>query len=140
MGINYDSQETITVNQVTFSKKDIYRVVDSFYSKIQDHPNLKIPFASVHNWPEHIDKLTHFWWTRLGGEPYMDVDYNPILKHYQSGFTEALLSQWLELFHSVLNENLNTEQTKLWKLISEKMGSALSMKNKMYTEYIASQK
>ncbi len=129
--------ETLSINNVEFSHADIFNVVDTFYALVPQDPDLKTPFQSVHDWPEHIDRLTHFWWTRFGGEAYMFAEYNPVGKHYYAGFTPELLKIWLGLFHKVLNEKLKPEQAQLWKLISEQMGKGLSAKNEMMKEYMA---
>lgn len=124
--------ETVQVNGIQFTHKDIYLVVDNFYNRIQEDPILKIPFQSVHNWPEHIKKLTHFWWTRFGGEPYMEISYDPVTKHFIAGFNSTFLTRWLALFHDTFKEYLRQDQVDIWKLISERMGDALSMKNEIY--------
>ncbi len=124
-------EETVSFNDVTFSFKDIYDVVDRFYTKVQHDELLKVPFSSVHDWPHHIDHLSHFWWVRLGGEAYIDARYNPPLKHFKAGFNEKLLARWLELFYETLKENLNSEQAHLWAITAQRMGQALNMKNEI---------
>lgn len=123
---------TISVNGVIFSHQDIYRVIDTFYSRIQQDAILSVSFRSVHDWPEHIDRLTHFWWIRFGGQAYLSTEYNPITKHFFAGFNDNLLERWLGIFHQTLDEHLTTEQSHLWKLISERIGHSLSIKNEMY--------
>jgi hemoglobin len=56
-------------------------------------------------------------------------------KHFFAGFNETLLSRWLTLFHQTLNEKLNPEQAKLWTMISERMGQALTFKNEAYKKH-----
>lgn len=127
---NYpQADETLVINGVMFTHGDIFSVVDDFYTRVQKDALLQVPFRSVHDWPEHIARLTHFWWIRFGGRIYMFSDYNPVLKHFFSGFNEEFLKRWLELFHQTLKEQLNEEQYMLWKSISEKMGKALSIRN-----------
>lgn len=126
-----DAQE-LTLNGVTFSHRDIRVVVDRFYSKVQEDPLLKTPFASVHDWPEHVRRLTHFWWIRFGGNPYMFTHYNPVPKHYHAGFNGPFLERWLALFHETFREFLNERQTELWTAVSVRMGHALTLKNEMY--------
>lgn len=122
-------QEQIVVNGVSFSHKNIFDVVDDFYTRIQHDPILQTPFQSVSDWPEHINKLTHFWWIRLGGRPYLATDYNPVLKHYLAGFNSTLLQRWLQLFHATITDHLSMEQVNLWKSLSERIGEVLTIKN-----------
>lgn len=124
--------DEITVNGVTFTHEEMFQVVDTFYTKIQDDPLLKVPFQSVHDWPEHIRRLTHFWWIRFGGKPYLFANYNPVAKHFFAGFNGVFLERWLRLFHEVLDEKLNHDQAALWKLVSDRMGHALSFKNELF--------
>lgn len=131
-----NNNETIRIQGVLFSHKDIHDVVDDFYNRIQIDSVLQIPFRSVENWPDHIQKLTHFWWIRLGGKPYLLNHYNPVAKHYFAGFNRELLTRWLAIFHDTLQSLLNPDQTEIWKLISERMGEALFMKNEYFrSEY-----
>ncbi len=129
-----DGHETVAIKGIDFSHKDVFEVVDTFYYRVQQHPQLKVPFQSVHDWEEHIQRLTHFWWIKFGGNPYLLTSYNPVLKHFQAGFNEELLTHWLTLFHQVIDEKLTPEQANLWKLISSRMGEALSIRNEMYRE------
>lgn len=122
----------MTVGGVEFTHKDIKKVVETFYNKVAVDPVLKVPFQSVHDWPEHIERLTHFWWIRFGGKPYMFSYYNPVPKHYYAGFNQTLLSRWLMLFHEVLSTHLNKEQCRVWTSISERMGQTLSQKNELF--------
>lgn len=116
---------------VRFSHSDIYLVVDNFYKKVSKHPSLKIPFQSVNDWQDHIERMTQFWWIRFGGKPYMFSQYNPVLKHYYAGFNQKYLTEWLDLFHDVIRSQLTTEQFKAWEGMSVQMGRGLLMSNKM---------
>lgn len=128
-----EPNQLVEVNGITFSHDDIYRVVDDFYTRIQSDPILQVPFKSVHDWPDHIRNLTHFWWMRFGGKPYLFHAYNPAAKHFYAGFNRDLLKRWLDLFHQTLQTQLAPEQVMLWKLISERMGESLNAKNERLT-------
>jgi len=124
--------DTVEVHGVSFTHADIQAVVEDFYTRIQFDPVLEVPFRSVHDWPEHIERLTHFWWIRFGGDAYLFSHYNPVLKHFFAGFNADLLSRWLKMFHETLKSKLSAPQYELWSLISSKMGEALSMKNDIF--------
>ncbi len=124
--------KTVKLNGIEFTHDDIFRVVDNFYDRIQQDPALQVPFKSVEDWPEHIRNLTHFWWTRFGGQPYLFNFYNPVEKHFFAGFNQELLTRWLFLFSETLQTQLKPEQAALWTLISERMGEGLSIKNELY--------
>lgn len=129
----------VEVNGVQFTHDDLFRVVDEFYTRVQRDELLSVPFRSVHDWPEHIRRLTHFWWIKFGGPVYMWAEYNPPQKHFFAGFNNVLLERWLSLFHTVLEEQLSAEQAALWRVISIRMGQGLSAKNEMLKKHYAGQ-
>lgn len=133
-------EEVVLVSEVAFSHDDIFRVVDAFYTRIQNDPILQIPFRSVHDWPEHVKRLTHFWWIRFGGAPYLFNFYNPVAKHYFAGFNRELLARWLDIFQSTLKSQLRQDQSDLWSLIAQRMGDALAIKNEMFGEEYESER
>jgi len=124
-----EPSECIEPGGVKFKHADLLRVVKSFYTRVQADQDLKIPFASVEHWPEHIDRLTHFWWAKFGGRPYMETEYDPVGKHFRAGFNEFFLERWLNLFHHTLSECLTEPQALLWKTVSERMGQSLLIRN-----------
>jgi hemoglobin len=128
--------DAVQVNGVSFSHDDIFGVVDSFYRLVAIDELLKTPFASVHDWPNHIEKMTHFWWFKFGGELYLEEHYDPVTKHFAAGFNAEFLERWLGLFQSVLASKLRPEQSELWKALSFRMGQALYQKNEMYKDYL----
>lgn len=123
---------TIQIEGITFTFENIQSVVEDFYTQIQFDPGLEVPFRSVHDWPEHINRLTHFWWIRFGGRPYLLDRYNPVLKHFLAGFNDELLSRWLSLFRTTLEKILSREQSMLWSEFAESMGASLSARNESY--------
>lgn len=113
------------------SWEDINRVVSSFYKQVEKDPLLRVPFQTVNDWPHHIERLTHFWWIRFGGKPYMDVSYDPVGKHFETGFNEHFLERWLEIFKSTLFKELNKDQAELWYEFAQSMGVALTRNNEL---------
>lgn len=130
-----NSAKVVNVNGVIFSRQDIFRVVDDFYTRIQQDPILQVPFRSVVDWPEHIHRLTDFWWVRFGGKPSVFNSYNPVAKHFFAGFNQDLLTRWLAIFHQTLQDQLTPEQANLWKLLSERMGETLFIKNELFKNH-----
>jgi hemoglobin len=128
--------DVLEVGGTTLSFKDIRSVVESFYTDVAKHEVLKVPFSSVKDWPHHIERLTHFWWLRFGGTPYMEVQYNPVFKHLEAGFNEAFLEKWLQLFKKTLFSTLTSEQATIWFELAQRMGQALSQKNEMAKAHV----
>ncbi len=126
-----DQKEPLVLRGIPFTWDDIHSVVDAFYHQVQLDHMLRIPFQSVDDWPHHIERLTHFWWIRFGGRPYMDVSYDPVGKHFETGFNEHFLERWLELFRSTLRKELKKEQADLWDEFAQNIGVALTRNNEM---------
>lgn len=124
--------EQLIVNGVSFSHDDFHQVVEDFYGRVQQDAELSIPFLSVHDWPDHIRRLTHFWWIRFGGRPYMFAEYNPVAKHYYAGFNANLLERWLGLFEATLTDRLQPDQAALWIMIAKRIGFALTAKDEAF--------
>lgn len=126
-----NKNEILEIGSVKFSFDDIHQVIKKFYARVEVDPNLRAPFSVVDDWPHHIERLTHFWWIRFGGSPYMDVSYNPIQKHFETGFSEILLAHWLDLFKNVMIENLTPPQVQIWSDLAGRIGSALNYNNEL---------
>ncbi|MCM2282424.1 MAG: group III truncated hemoglobin [Bdellovibrionaceae bacterium] len=125
----HPDSEYLFVQSIRFDHRDIFALVDRFYTAVQSDPELRVPFASVEDWPEHIERLTHFWWVRFGGESYLDTNYNPIGKHFENGFTRPLLARWLSLFRETAESALKPEQAQFWCALTERMGEFLAHRN-----------
>ncbi|TCP13637.1 hemoglobin [Crenobacter luteus] len=100
-------------------------VVADFYTRVRAHPRLSIPFARVADWPRHEAHIAHFWWTSLGGERYLDVDYRVGPKHVEVGVTDALLDDWLALFAATLADHLPDELAAPWYERAARIGQSL---------------
>lgn len=126
-----EKQDPLSFLGVVYTWEDIHKVVKTFYQKVEIDTLLKIPFLAVDDWPHHIERLTHFWWIRLGGRPYLDVRYDPVGRHFETGFNEHFLERWLELFHQVLKTHLTQEQADQWYALAQSMGTSLSRNNEL---------
>ncbi|MDQ8020334.1 MAG: group III truncated hemoglobin [Moraxellaceae bacterium] len=105
----------------------VAQVVARFYAAIRVHPTLSEPFARVHDWPAHEAVLTHFWWVTLGGERYLDYRYRVAERHMASGFTPALLDQWLTLFAATIQVALPDDLAEAWLARARNIGQSLRL-------------
>ena len=135
---NPNKEDFVEVNSIQFSFEEMNNVVKKFYAKVAVDDHLHGPFSVVDDWPHHIERLTHFWWIRFGGMPYMDVQYDPIGKHLETGVNEGLLEIWLDLFKEVLHETLASSQALLWSEFAERIGVALNRNNEMMKKHLSS--
>lgn len=111
----------------------VCRVVDDFYGRVQHHPTLAEPFKRVQDWPEHIARLSHFWWITLGGERYRNDQYHVLAKHMPIGITDALVDDWLALFRATLEDHLAPEQAEFWYGYADQLGQSIRMLAQMKT-------
>ena len=105
----------------------IAQVVDVFYERAALHPQLKAPFALVQDWATHKQQLTHFWWLTLGGERYLDYQYQVRRKHEFAGFTPELLVPWLNLFRATVRESVDKDLGDEWIARAERIGKSLHL-------------
>jgi hemoglobin len=113
----------------SLGKDAIKTVVDQFYDAIQTHPTLQIPFNKVQDWPHHKERIAEFWWAALGGRPAMSYSYDPVGKHFASGFNASLLHDWQTLFLEILNKNISQELAAAWYQRVEMIGANLVRQN-----------
>ncbi|WP_443969641.1 group III truncated hemoglobin [Sphingobium sp. CR28] len=80
-------------------------LVDRFYDRVRADAELGPIFNdAIHDWPEHLDKLTAFWSSvmltsgRYKGQPI------PAHVKHKSRITPALFDRWLALWARTTNE------------------------------------
>lgn len=91
-------------------------MVDRFYARVRADALLGPVFeAAVHDWPEHLAKLTDFWCSvALGARRYHG---RPMQAHFPLPITPDMFPRWLalfatttaELFPPVVAEHLDTK-------------------------------
>lgn len=93
------------------SEEYVSLLVDTFYGKVREHPELGPVFNNViqDRWPEHLGKMKLFWSTiALRTGRYQG---NPMRVH--QALTEAEpghFATWLRLFEETLRETAPTEE------------------------------
>ncbi len=105
----------------------IRAVVDDFYDRIQTHSTLAEPFSIVADWDLHKERLTHYWWTVMGGLPYKDFRYALGDKHAPIGISDALVEDWLVLFHETLLAHLDPDLANRWHGMANGIGESLRL-------------
>lgn len=90
------------------SENDIKRLVDVFYDKVKLHSQLGPIFETIMkiDWTKHLPKMYKFW----GNIVFQTGEYKgfPFAAHMpvneKAPLTPELFDQWLELFHSTIDE------------------------------------
>jgi len=93
------------------SRKDVSRLVNSFYAKIRKDSMLG-PIFNRHiaedQWPAHLSKLTDFWETNLFG--IAKFKGNPSAKHVQVDASmkhkvdQVHFGKWLQIWFETIDE------------------------------------
>ena len=90
------------------NRKDIEKLVNTFYDKVKTNSILSYIFNDVAkiNWENHLPRMYSFWASLLLGEH--SFNGNPMLKHIQlskeTPLTETEFSEWLLLFNNTVDE------------------------------------
>ena len=107
------------------TRPEIERVVARFYASIRAHPGLGPVFAvHVTDWPSHEAKIADFWANVLLHE--RSYDGSPMVAHIKAGNVKpGMFSTWLELFDSVLHEELSETQAAAWSHLAHRIGRSL---------------
>jgi hemoglobin len=87
------------------TEKELALLVDRFYAKVRADDMLGPVFnPAVSDWPEHLEKLTHFWSSiMLTSGKYHG---NPMAAHYKhlSEITPEMFTRWLALWGETTEE------------------------------------
>lgn len=110
-------------------RTDVFKLVNTFYSKVRKHPELG-PIFNTHiaeeEWPQHLEKLTDFWESNLFG--VRKFKGNPSLKHItvdesiHGGISQVLFGNWLQLWMSTLTELFEGEKATKAKDLARNIG------------------
>lgn len=91
--------------QLLLDENGLKSLVDAFYARVRTDSELGPIFNdAIHDWPEHLDKLTAFWSSvmlttgRYKGQPV------PAHMKHRSRITPALFQRWLSLWADTTNE------------------------------------
>lgn len=81
------------------------RLVDAFYARVRTDAELGPIFnGAVHDWPEHLEKLTAFWSSvMLGSGRYKGQPVPAHMKH-KHRITPELFERWLSLWKKTTDE------------------------------------
>ena len=101
--------------EAELNEKNINKIVKLFYAKVRKHKDLAPIFNNaIHDWPEHLDKLTLFWKDRMLGTREF-VGHPPKAHLALPPFDTNLFEEWLRLFHETADEIYVPEIAELYK-------------------------
>ena len=114
------------------NREDLSLLVHRFYSKIRADKEIGFYFNDIiHDWDEHLEKLTDFWEMNLfGGKMYKG---DPLKAHVnvESHFSGKINSNefgiWLNYWAQTLDELFEGENVDILKRRARKMGTLIYM-------------
>jgi hemoglobin len=87
------------------NESSLAHLVNAFYARVRADAELGPIFNdAVHDWPEHLEKLAHFWSSvMLTTGRYKGQPVPAHLKH-KDRITPALFDRWLDLWQQTTDE------------------------------------
>lgn len=108
---------------------DVDRVVDVFYARIRQHPDLGPVFAAHiqgDEWTPHEAKIASFWRNAILKE--RSYSGNPMQVHMLAGNVKPEhFAKWLGLFDQVLAEELPPATARSFSALAHRIGRGLKL-------------
>ncbi|MGE4430439.1 MAG: group III truncated hemoglobin [Sphingobium sp.] len=93
------------MGRLQMDDEGLRHLVDVFYARIRADEQLGPIFNdAVHDWPDHLEKLTAFWSSVMLGSGRYKGQPVPAHKKHQSRITPALFDRWLALWARTTDE------------------------------------
>jgi len=114
------------------TRKDIFKLVTTFYTKVRDHEVLGPIFnETIFNWEQHYEHLTTFWESSLFVTRKLEQRYagDPLQAHikvdkaFNHTITELHFGLWLNLWFETLDQLFEGDVVENAKRRARKMGS-----------------
>ena len=104
------------------------RLVGAFYAKVRADAELGALFeGAVHDWPEHLGKLTAFWSSvMLTTGRYKGSPMAAHLRHVHA-IEPAMFDRWLALWAETARENLSQQDADLIRVKAERIAESLKL-------------
>lgn len=100
-------------------------VVQAFYAKLRQHPDLKHYFAHIPDFAEHEARIADFWWIAMGGKVEKRHAVDMVRRHQPLGLDEQAFAQWLAVFDETTREHLPAELADAWLRMAQAIGTNL---------------
>ncbi|MFD0986124.1 group III truncated hemoglobin [Methyloligella solikamskensis] len=96
--------EMVGERSASAAKEAIVRLVDSFYEKVRQDPQLGSVIGSQigNDWTGHIERMRSFWSSQI--LPDEESPRDPEGVHLRLTIDEKLLSRWMDLFNVTCDE------------------------------------
>lgn len=106
----------------------IAQLVAAFYGRIRDDAELGPIFnTAIHDWPEHLAKLTDFWTSVMLGSGRYKGD--PVAAHRQHGdrITPALFERWLGVWQRTTEDVMTADAAAALRIKAYRIAESLQL-------------
>jgi hemoglobin len=117
-----------TLPPVEIEEAALKRLVTQFYARVRKDEVLGPVFNdAVHDWPEHLEKLTDFWSSvmlttgRYKGRPM------PAHMKHQARITPAMFARWLELWAQTTREVMPPDAALVLQAKAHRIAESLQL-------------
>lgn len=110
------------------TETQLAQLVDTFYAKVRTDEQLGALFnAAIHDWPEHLGKLTAFWSSvMLGSGRYKGSPMAAHLKH-AAEIRPEMFDRWLALWSETAGEVLAAGDADQIRAKAERIAESLKL-------------
>lgn len=117
-----------TLPPVEIEEAALKRLVTQFYARVRKDEVLGPVFNdAVHDWPEHLEKLTDFWSSvmlttgRYKGRPM------PAHMKHRARITPAMFARWLELWAQTTREVMPPDAALVLQAKAHRIAESLQL-------------
>lgn len=110
------------------TEQELAVLVDRFYARVREDAVLGPVFnGAIADWPEHLEKLTHFWSSvMLTTGKYKGSPMVAHLKH-RGSIQPAMFERWLELWRKTARETLTESGAAAVAAKAERIAESLQL-------------
>lgn len=112
----------------SISEQQLALLVEQFYARVRADAELGPIFNdAIHDWPEHLEKLSAFWSSvmltsgRYKGQPV------PAHRKHLDRITPELFSRWLGLWKATTNEIMAPDAAAALQAKAERIAESLQL-------------
>lgn len=115
-------------NASRLDEAGLEHVVHVFYARVRGDPELGPIFdGAVHDWPDHLEKLTAFWSSvMLGTGRYKGQPVPAHMKH-KDRIKPALFDRWLELWRETTEALMEPEAAMALQTKAARIAESLKL-------------
>lgn len=120
--------ETGSGGKLELTDANLATLVDAFYARVRQDPELGPIFNdAIHDWPEHLERLSAFWSSvmltsgRYKGRPV------PAHKRHEDRIREEHFARWLALWGETTDALMTPDAAEALQAAAARIGESLKL-------------